>query len=63
MNQWAFRHSDLSLLLNASMKLNRQSERYAREGVDLSLSTLADQVGACAAALKGLCGHFYINTR
>ncbi|MET3858563.1 IS66 family transposase [Rhizobium sp. OAE497] len=32
--------------------LNRQSERYAREGVDLSLSTLADQVGACAAALK-----------
>jgi transposase len=32
--------------------LNRQSERYAREGVDLSLSKLADQVGACAAALK-----------
>lgn len=32
--------------------LNRQSERYAREGVDISLSTLADQVGACAAALK-----------
>jgi transposase len=32
--------------------LNRQSERYAREGVDLSLSTLADQVGACATALK-----------
>lgn len=32
--------------------LNRQSERYAREGVDLSLSTLADQVGACAAVLK-----------
>jgi transposase len=32
--------------------LNRQSERYAREGVDLSLSTLADQVGACTAALK-----------
>ena len=31
--------------------LNRQAERYAREGVDLSLSTLADQVGACAAAL------------
>ena len=34
--------------------LNRQSERYAREGVDLSLSTLADQVGACAAALGPL---------
>lgn len=32
--------------------LNRQSERYAREGIDLSLSTLADQVGACAEALK-----------
>ncbi|KIV63455.1 IS66 family transposase [Agrobacterium pusense] len=34
--------------------LNRQSERYAREGVDISLSTLADQVGACAATLKPL---------
>ena len=34
--------------------LNRQSERYAREGVELSLSTLADQVGACAAALRPL---------
>jgi len=32
--------------------LNRQSERYAREGVDLSLSTLADQVGGCAAVLR-----------
>jgi transposase len=31
--------------------LNRQAERYAREGIDLSLSTLADQVGACATAL------------
>jgi transposase len=31
--------------------LNRQAERYAKEGVDLSLSTLADQVGACTAAL------------
>ncbi len=34
--------------------LNRQSERYAREGVDLSLSTLADQVGAVAELLKPL---------
>jgi transposase len=34
--------------------LNRQSERYAREGVDLSLSTLADLVGACALALRPL---------
>jgi transposase len=32
--------------------LNRQSERYAREEINLSLSTLADQVGACAAALR-----------
>lgn len=32
--------------------LNRQRDRYAIEGVDLSLSTLADQVGACAAALR-----------
>jgi transposase len=31
--------------------LNRQAERYAREGVPLSLSTLADQVGACCAVL------------
>jgi transposase len=34
--------------------LNRQSERYAREGINLSLSTLADQVGACATALRPL---------
>ena len=34
--------------------LNRQSERYAREGIDLSLSTLADQVGGCAVLLRPL---------
>jgi hypothetical protein len=34
--------------------LNRQSERYVREGMDLSLSTLADQVAACALALRPL---------
>jgi transposase len=34
--------------------LNRQSERYRREGIDLSVSTLADQVGACTATLKPL---------
>jgi transposase len=34
--------------------LNRQAERYVREGVPLSLSTLADQVGACCAALDPL---------
>jgi transposase len=31
--------------------LNRQAERYAREGVPLSLSTLADQVGSGCAVL------------
>jgi transposase len=34
--------------------LNRQAERYAREGVPLALSTLADQVGACCAVLAPL---------
>jgi len=34
--------------------LNRQSERYAKEGIDLSLSTLADQIGACSTALRPL---------
>lgn len=34
--------------------LNRQSERYAKEGVDLSLSTMADLVGACTVVLRPL---------
>ena len=34
--------------------LNRQSERYRREGIALSLSTLADQIGACTTALQPL---------
>jgi transposase len=34
--------------------LNRQSEHYAREGIELSVSTMADHVGACAAALTPL---------
>ncbi len=34
--------------------LNRQSEAYAREGVDLDVSTLADHVGAGAAVLSPL---------
>jgi len=34
--------------------LNRQSERYRREGIELSVSTLADQVGICTAVLKPL---------
>jgi transposase len=36
--------------------LNRQSERFAREGIELSVSTLADQVGACATALRPIHG-------
>ena len=34
--------------------LNRQSEQYEREGIELSLSTMADHVGACAAVLMPL---------
>jgi transposase len=34
--------------------LNRQSEQYEREGIELSLSTMADHVGACTAALLPL---------
>jgi transposase len=34
--------------------LNRQSEGFAREGIDLDVSTLADWVGACSATLAPL---------
>jgi transposase len=34
--------------------LNRQSDRFACEGIELSVSTLADHVGACAATLRPL---------
>ena len=34
--------------------LNRQAEHYAREGVPLSLSTLAEQVGSHAGVLEPL---------
>ena len=34
--------------------LNRQAERYGREGVPISLSTLADLVGTCTAVLMPL---------
>jgi hypothetical protein len=40
--------------------LNRQSERFVREGVDISLSTLADLIGhACVALapIHALIGH------
>ncbi len=36
------------------LPLNRQSETYGREGVELSISTLADWVGTSAAALSPL---------
>jgi transposase len=34
--------------------LNRQSDKFACEGIDLSVSTMADHVGACAGALRPL---------
>lgn len=36
------------------LPLNRLSETFAREGIDLDVSTLADWVGACSAALAPL---------
>jgi transposase len=47
--------------------LNRQSEAYAREGVDLDVSTLADHVGAGVAVLSPLteliCHHVFAGER
>jgi transposase len=36
------------------LPLNCQSEAYAREGIALDVSTLADWVGACTATLAPL---------
>jgi transposase len=36
------------------LPLNRQSDAYAREGIELDVSTLADWVGACTATLAPL---------
>jgi len=36
------------------LPLNRQSAAFAREGIELEVSTLADWVGACAAALDSI---------
>ncbi|HEY2417869.1 MAG TPA: IS66 family transposase [Steroidobacteraceae bacterium] len=48
----------LAMVLDAKfanhLPLNRQSEAYAREGIDLDVSTLADWVGACTATLAPL---------
>ena len=38
----------------AHLPLNRQSDIYAKEGIDLDVSTLADWVGACTATLMPL---------
>jgi transposase len=37
--------------------LNRQAERYAKEGVPVRLSTLADQVGTCSVMLRLIYDH------
>jgi transposase len=37
--------------MDSTNRCNRQAERFAREGMPLSLLTLADQVGAAAHAL------------
>ncbi len=45
----------LAMILEAKfgqhLPLNRLSETYAREGIELSVSTIADWVGACTASL------------
>ena len=38
----------------AHLPLNRQSDIYAHQGIDLDVSTLADWVGACSATLAPL---------
>jgi len=48
----------LAMILEAKfgqhLPLNRQSETYAREGVEIDVSTMADWVGACMATLAPL---------
>ena len=48
----------LAMILEAKygqhLPLNRQSETYAREGIELDVSTIADWVGACTAMLSPL---------
>ncbi len=48
----------LAMILEAKfcqhLPLNRQSDSFAREGIELDTSTLADWVGACTAALAPL---------
>jgi transposase len=48
----------LAMILEAKfgqhLPLNRQSETYAREGVEIDVSTMADWLGACTATLAPL---------
>jgi transposase len=48
----------LAIILEAKfgqhLPLNRQSETFAHEGIELNVSTLADWAGACSAALAPL---------
>ncbi len=48
----------LAMILEAKfgqhLPLNRQSDTYARQGIELSVSTIADWVGACTANLAPL---------
>ncbi|NDF71190.1 MAG: IS66 family transposase, partial [Betaproteobacteria bacterium] len=48
----------LAMILEAKfgqhLPLNRQSENFAREGITLSVSTIADWMGACTAMLAPL---------
>jgi transposase len=48
----------LAMILEAKfgqhLPLNRQSETFAREGIELGVSTIADWVGACTATLTPL---------
>ena len=48
----------LAMILEAKcgqhLPLNRQSETYASEGIELDVSTMADWVGACTATLSPL---------
>ncbi len=48
----------LAMILEAKfgqhLPLNRQSETFAREGIELDVSTMADWVGACTATLAPL---------
>jgi Transposase IS66 family len=47
-------HDSVREVPPAHQPLNRQSERYRREGIDLSVSTLAAQVGSCTTVLQPL---------